>query len=76
MLYLFVIAQTATPTPTGTKFTASQEQVDSGLIYVVGAYAAIWLLIFAYLFIMNRRQSQLRREIDYLKQEQLEQTKV
>jgi CcmD family protein len=61
-----IVAQTGgntTPPP------PTQEQVDSGLIYVIAAYAVVWLLLFGYIFLMNRRQSQLKRDITLVKQE-------
>ncbi len=44
--------------------------VGSGLIYVIAAYAVVWLFIFGYLFSLTRRQANLRREIEALKQAQ------
>ncbi len=64
-LRLFVVLtnQTNPPPPT-------TEQVNSGLIYVIAAYAVIWLLIFGYLYTIQRRQAQLKREIELLKEEE------
>ena len=36
--------------------------------YLVAAYTIIWMAIFAYVLILYRRQKQLRREIDSLKE--------
>ncbi len=36
--------------------------------YLVAAYSVIWLAISIYVFILYRRQRQLRREIDSLKE--------
>ncbi len=38
------------------------------LEYLVAAYSVIWLAISIYVFILYRRQRQLRREIDSLKE--------
>jgi len=38
------------------------------LEYLVAAYTIIWIAISAYIFSLSRRQRQLRREIDSLKQ--------
>ena len=46
--------------------------VNSGLGYVVAAYAVVWLFIFGYLYSLNRRQAKLRRDIDMMKQEEAE----
>jgi CcmD family protein len=61
-----ILAQTSGGT---TPPAPSQEQVDSGLIYVIAAYAVVWLLLFGYIFLMSRRQSQLKRDITLVKQE-------
>ncbi|MEI7555605.1 CcmD family protein [Candidatus Chlorohelix sp.] len=58
-----ILAQTVTPPP-------SQEQVSSGLIYVIAAYAVIWLFIAGYLYTIQRRQAQLKRDIDLLREEE------
>lgn len=36
--------------------------------FVWGAYSAIWLIIFGYLFILGKRHHQLKKEIEFLKQ--------
>jgi len=36
--------------------------------YLVAAYSIIWVAIFIYIFTLHRRQRQLRREIDSLKE--------
>jgi CcmD family protein len=56
---------TTTPPPTA-------EQVSSGLVYVIAAYAVVWLVIFAYLYTIHRRQTQLKREIELLRDEELQ----
>ncbi len=38
------------------------------LDYLVAAYTIIWIAISAYVLIIYRRQKQLRREIDFLKE--------
>ena len=38
------------------------------LEYLVAAYSVIWLAISVYVFILYRRQRQLRQEIDSLKE--------
>src|SRR5690242_2752013 len=63
---LFVLAQTTTtPKPT-------TDQVDSGFVYVIAAFIAVWLLIAAYLFWLQRRQESLRQEVEQLRQEEAE----
>ncbi len=42
--------------------------VNSGLFYLLAAYAVVWLFIFGYLYSLNRRQNRLRHEIDLLQQ--------
>ncbi len=42
--------------------------VNSGLFYLMAAYAVVWLFIFGYLYSLNRRQNRLREEINLLKQ--------
>lgn len=36
--------------------------------FVWGAYSVIWFIIFGYLFILGKRHSRLKKEIDFLKQ--------
>lgn len=36
--------------------------------YLVAAYSIVWIAIFGYLFSLSRKQSQLWREIDTLKE--------
>lgn len=50
----------------------TQAQVDSGLIYVIAAYAVVWLMLFGYIYLMNRRQNELKRDIAVIKQEMQE----
>lgn len=57
-----LIAQTK---PTG-------DQVESGFVYVIAAFTVIWLAIAGYLFWLNRRQENLRREVELLRQEEAE----
>ena len=65
MLQLASVFLQTTPPPTA-------EQVSSGLGYVIAAYAVVWLVIFAYLFTIHRRQTQLKREIELLREEELQ----
>ena len=64
---LFILAQTTTTTPKPTT-----DQVDSGFVYVIAAFIAVWLLIAAYLFWLQRRQESLRQEVEQLRQEEAE----
>lgn len=65
-LQLYVnFMQTTPPLP-------GQDQVDSGFGYVIAAYAVIWLLIFGYIYSLNRRQARLRHDIEILKAEEAE----
>ena len=57
-----IIAQTPTPPTT--------DQVDSGFGYVIAAFTAIWLMIAGYIFWLNRRQDNLRKEVAILRQEE------
>jgi CcmD family protein len=50
----------------------SADQVESGFIYVIAAFTAVWLLIAAYLFWLQRRQESLRQEVEELRQEEAE----
>lgn len=36
--------------------------------YMLGAYSVAWVVIFAYMFILGRRQNKLKKEIEFLKQ--------
>lgn len=38
------------------------------MAYFLAAYIAIWLVLFAYVFSLNNRQRQLRRELEVLKE--------
>ncbi|MDP4087455.1 MAG: CcmD family protein [Bacillota bacterium] len=38
------------------------------MTYVWGAYSVIWLVIFGYLVFLGKRQSKLKKEIEFLKQ--------
>ena len=40
---------------------------DFSPIFVFVAYAAVWIVFFAYLYYMARRQSDIRSQIDALK---------
>lgn len=64
---LFFLAQTTSTTPKPTT-----DQVDSGFVYVIAAFIAVWLLIAAYLFWLQRRQESLRHEVEQLRQEEAE----
>jgi CcmD family protein len=64
LLYSEILFQEGKPQVTG--------DVGSGLIYLVAAYAVVWLFIFGYLYSLNRRQAKLRQEIDRMKQEEAE----
>lgn len=37
-------------------------------IYMCAAYTVAWVIIFAYLFVLDRKQSKLNKEIQFLKQ--------
>ncbi len=65
MLQFASVFLQTTPPPT-------LEQVNSGLIYVIAAYAVVWIVIFAYLYTIHRRQTQLKREIELLRDEELQ----
>lgn len=62
---LFILAQTTSNPPRPTA-----DQVDSGFVYVIAAFIAVWLLIAVYLFWLNRRQESLRQEVEQLRQEE------
>ncbi|MEH7107241.1 MULTISPECIES: CcmD family protein [Bacillaceae] len=36
--------------------------------FMYAAYSVAWVIIFAYLFILDRKQSKLKKEIEFLKQ--------
>jgi CcmD family protein len=38
------------------------------MTFVWAAYSAIWLIIFGYLTILGKRQKNLKKEIEFLKQ--------
>jgi CcmD family protein len=50
----------------------SADQVETGFVYVIAAFIAVWLLIAAYLFWLQRRQESLRQEVEQLRQEEAE----
>jgi CcmD family protein len=50
----------------------SADQVETGFVYVIAAFIAVWLLIAAYLFWLQRRQEGLRQEVEQLRQEEAE----
>jgi CcmD family protein len=52
----------------------TSEQVETGFVYVIAAFIAIWLFIFGYLFWLHRRQESLRQEVTMLRQEAAERT--
>lgn len=64
ILYTTILFQEGKPQVAG--------DVGSGLVYLVAAYAVVWLFIFGYLYSLNRRQARLRQDIDRLKQEEAE----
>ena len=43
---------------------------DFSPIFVFVAYAAVWIVFFAYLYYVARRQSDIRSQIDALKESQ------
>ena len=63
---LFIHFLQATPPP------PTSTQVESGFGYVIAAYAVIWILVFGYIYSLNRRQSKLRHDIEILKEEESE----
>ncbi|WP_081798036.1 CcmD family protein [Neobacillus dielmonensis] len=36
--------------------------------YMYAAYTVAWVVIFGYLFILDRKQSKLKKDIEFLKQ--------
>ncbi len=40
------------------------------MVYLAGAYLAIWAILFGYIFSLHRRTKQLERELDALGPEQ------
>lgn len=36
--------------------------------YMLGAYSVAWVVIFAYMFILGKRQDKLKKEIEFLNQ--------
>ena len=48
----------------------SSDQVETGFVYVIAAFTAVWLMIAAYLFWLQRRQESLRQEVEQLRQEE------
>lgn len=63
--FLGQVTTTTTPKP-------STESVESGFVYVIAAFTAVWLLIAVYLFWLQRRQESLRQEVEQLRQEEAE----
>ena len=55
---------------TTTQTQPTTQQVESGFVYVIAAFTAVWLLIAAYLFWLQRRQESLRQEVEQLRQEE------
>ncbi len=41
--------------------------MKGNLGYLFAAYSILWLIIFSYVFILGRKQSELKREIDELR---------
>jgi CcmD family protein len=39
-----------------------------GYEYMYGAYSVAWVVIFGYLLIIGKRHSELKKEIEFLKQ--------
>jgi len=56
----------------GSHFTES-EIPPSNLPYILAAFAVSWVVLFGYLFYVNRRQHEVKKEIAKL-QNQLDQT--
>lgn len=56
----------------GSHFTES-EIPSSNLPYILAAFAVSWVVLFGYLFYVNRRQHEVKKEIAKL-QNQLDQT--
>lgn len=52
--------------------TGAVSSPTKNLSFLFAAYAAVWLLIVAYLFSLSRRQKKLAQEIEALKQVQRE----
>lgn len=42
--------------------------MESNFAYLFAGYAAVWLVLFAYLLRLRRRQQELREEVDMLRQ--------
>ncbi len=42
---------------------------EANLSYLFAAFAIIWALFFAYLFVISRRERELRREVEELRRE-------
>ncbi len=51
---------------------AGSSQVESGFNFVIAAYAVVWILVFGYIYTLNRRQARLRRDIQTLQAEENE----
>jgi CcmD family protein len=52
--------------------TGAVSSSSKNLHFLFAAYAAVWLLIIAYLFSLSRRQKKLAQEIEAVKQMQRE----
>jgi len=52
--------------------TGAVSSPTKNLNFLFAAYAAVWLLIIAYLFSLSRRQKKLAQEIEAVKQMQRE----
>lgn len=39
------------------------------MIYLAGAYLALWAILFGYVFSLHRRQRQLQRDLDAIRAE-------
>lgn len=52
--------------PNGGEFRRTN--VVANLTYLFGAYTAVWVLLFVYIFMLSRRNRTLQKEIDELRQ--------
>ena len=46
--------------------TFGGRNVVANLTYLFGAYTAVWVLLFIYIFMLSRRNRMLQKEIDEL----------
>ena len=47
----------------------ASDDPEANLPYLFAAFAIIWALFFAYLFVISRRERELRREVEELRRE-------